>query len=67
MTDPAKIAALAVGLSAYERRAISGRIMHITNRDGLVSKGLIYQPWCPNWTPLGIAMQNYLEEQDDAK
>jgi hypothetical protein len=53
------------GLSEYERRAMSGRIVHISKRDGLVAKGLIANQGCPDWTQTGLAVRKRLQEMND--
>ena len=62
MDDIAKIAA---GLNRYEAAAMTSRIVFISKRDSLVRKGLLTPDGGRNWTPLGIAVRDYLRSKND--
>lgn len=64
MTNP-DIAKIAKGLTKAQREALAGRIVHISRRDPLVSKGILTPDGGRNWTPLGLAVRNHLKEQSN--
>ena len=62
MSDVAKIAA---GLTKAQRNACKGRILHIAKRDPLVEAGVLTNDGGRQWTPLGLAVRNHLQENPD--